>query len=327
MLPTTADERSEYEDVSASDGVVLVGAGISGMLAAIKLRELGIPFLLLEKNESVGGTWLTNVYPGAGVDTPSHLYSAVCAPGDWQHYFAKQTEIRAYLESIADRYQLGPHIKFGTEVLGAEYHENSNSWRIDTQHTDGTRRTYESKYLVTAVGGFGRPVVPKIPGMDQFEGTLAHTANWPSGLDVAGKQIVVIGTGKRHPTRSSARETRCGRDRDPANRAVDRSFREVRQARSPGPSTPDAGGASVPGVVSPPTALDVQRQDPPGTAEGPDWPHPERAVNAINDGHRRFFTRYIQERLHDRPDLIEKSMPDYPPFGKRILLDNGWYEA
>ena len=328
VLPTTADERSEYGDVSASDGVVLVGAGISGMLAAIKLRELGIPFLLLEKNESVGGTWLTNVYPGAGVDTPSHLYSAVCAPGDWQHYFAKQTEIRAYLESIADRYQLGPHIKFGTEVLGAEYDEDSNSWRIDTQHTDGTRRTYESKYLVTAVGGFGRPVIPKIPGMDQFEGTLAHTASWPSGLDVAGKRIVVIGTG------ASGIQLVPALAKQGADVTV---IQRTAQWIAPFEKFDKLVPSDLRHLMQ---VVPLYRawyrlrllwtfsdKIHPALQKDPDWPHPERAVNAINDGHRRYFTRYMQERLHDRPDLIEKSMPDYPPFGKRILLDNGWYEA
>ena len=103
----------------AATEVVIIGAGMSGLYAAIQLQQAGIPFLILEKNAAVGGTWYENVYPGCGVDTPNHFYSYAFEPNhDWSHFFAKRDELWNYFERVADKYQLRDHIRFGTEVDG-----------------------------------------------------------------------------------------------------------------------------------------------------------------------------------------------------------------
>ena len=100
--------------------VVIIGAGMSGLYAGIQLREAGIPFVILEKNDAVGGTWYENIYPGCGVDTPNHFYSYAFEPNhDWSHYFAKRDELWKYFERVADKYDLRKHIRLGTEVLDA----------------------------------------------------------------------------------------------------------------------------------------------------------------------------------------------------------------
>ena len=104
--------------------VVIIGAGMSGLYAGIQLQQAGIPFVILEKNDAVGGTWYENIYPGCGVDTPNHFYSYAFEPNhDWSHFFAKRDELWNYFEKVADKYDLRKHIRFGTEVVEARYDE------------------------------------------------------------------------------------------------------------------------------------------------------------------------------------------------------------
>ena len=121
--------------------VVIIGAGMSGLYAGIQLQQAGIPFVILEKNDAVGGTWYENIYPGCGVDTPNHFYSYAFEPNhDWSHYFAKRDELWQYFEKVADKYDLRKHIRFGTEVVEARYDDANASWRITAQDANGTRQ-------------------------------------------------------------------------------------------------------------------------------------------------------------------------------------------
>jgi 4-hydroxyacetophenone monooxygenase len=114
--------------------VVIIGAGMSGLYAGIQLRQAGIPFVILEKNDAVGGTWYENIYPGCGVDTPNHFYSYAFEPNhDWSHFFAKRDELWNYFERVADKYDLRKHIRLGIEVVDASYDEAGARWRITAQ--------------------------------------------------------------------------------------------------------------------------------------------------------------------------------------------------
>jgi 4-hydroxyacetophenone monooxygenase len=302
--------------------VVIIGAGVSGMLAAIELAEAGIEHVVLEKNDDVGGTWLENAYPGAGVDTPSHLYSYSFAPRRWSTHFGKRDEVLAYLREVADGHDLRKVIRFGTEVASAEYRDQR--WIVTT--TAG--ETLEADAVITAVGQLNRPKIPALPGMDTFRGPLFHSARWPSDLDVTGKRVAIVGTG------ASAMQI------VPA--IAGRAAQVTVFQRSPQWAAPNAvyfspidAAASLLMEHVPfyrrwyRTRLSWNTGDRVHASlqVDEDWEHPERSVNAANDAHRRFFTRYLHEELTGRDDLLESALPDYPPFGKRMLLDNGWYAA
>ncbi|GAA3241070.1 NAD(P)/FAD-dependent oxidoreductase [Pseudonocardia petroleophila] len=300
--------------------VVVIGAGVSGMLAAIRLREAGIDHVVLEKNDDVGGTWLENRYPGAGVDTPSHLYSYSFAPRQWTTHFGKRDEVLGYLREIADRYDLRRVIRFGTEVRSAVY--GDQRWTVTT--ADGETITADA--VITAIGVLNRPKVPDLPGT--FDGPVVHSARWPEDLDVTGRRVAVVGTGASAMQIVPAIAERAGHvtvfQRSPQWAAPnDVYFAEVDAAKR-------LLIEHVPFYrrwYRTRLAWNVNDRVHPALQVDPRWEHPERSVSAANDAHRRFFTRYLETELAGRDDLVAKALPDYPPFGKRMLLDNGWFAA
>lgn len=304
--------------------VVVIGAGVSGMAAAIHLRAIGVNVTVLEKNGEVGGTWLENGYPGAGVDTPSYLYSLSFAEHEWSTHFGKRDEVQAYLREIADDYDLRGLIRFGTEVATAEWDDQALLWTLVTVAGD----RYVANAVVSAVGQLNRPKVPDLPGLGDFRGRVFHSAQWPADLDVTGARVAVVGTGAS------------------AMQIVPAIAAKVRQLtvfqRSPQWIAPNSDyfapvGEQVHALMA---MVPSYRQwyrvrlawafndkVHPSLQVDADWPEATRSVNAANDGHRRFFTRYLTEQLAGRPDLVAGALPDYPPFGKRMLLDNGWFAA
>jgi 4-hydroxyacetophenone monooxygenase len=170
---------------------IIIGAGVSGLLAALKLREAGISAVVLEKNGEVGGTWWENTYPGAGVDTPSHLYSYSFFPRDWSTHFGKRDEVQQYLQDFADAHTLRPLIRFHTEVTAARWDERTARWTVHT----AAGEVFAARALISATGVLNRPKVPPIPGLDTFTGEIFHTAQWPAGVDLTGKRVAVVGVG------------------------------------------------------------------------------------------------------------------------------------
>jgi len=172
--------------------VLIVGAGFSGIGAAIRLREAGFEDLLvLEKAADIGGTWRDNTYPGCAVDVPSTLYSYSFAPNpDWSRVFARQPEIHDYLGATAARYGVTPLIRFHTEVLRADWDARASRWRVRT-----TRGTFTAAFLVVSCGPWHQPFVPELPGLNSFPGPVMHTARWDDRVTLAGKRVAVVGTG------------------------------------------------------------------------------------------------------------------------------------
>ncbi|MGR3700925.1 MAG: flavin-containing monooxygenase [Paracoccaceae bacterium] len=306
---------------------LIVGAGVSGICAAIRFKAAGIPFTIIEKNPSFGGTWYENCYPGCGVDTPNHLYSFSFAPNDWTHYFALRDELYAYFVRVAESHGLAAHTRFGTTVTEARWDAATHRWQVSIDGPDGAE-TLDAPILISGVGVLNIPLVPQIAGLDSFPGPAFHTAHWPQDLDLTGKRVTIVGNG------ATAMQVVPAIAPQVAHLTV---VARSRQWAAPFPQF----RKEVPGPVrwllqAVPLYQAWYRQRlawtfndriHPTLQVDPDWPHPERALNAVNDSHRRQFTDYIKAELGDRQDLLDKVLPDYPPFGKRMLLDNGWYRT
>ncbi|RDI42787.1 flavin-containing monooxygenase [Nocardia mexicana] len=180
-----SDNAVDYE-------VIIVGAGFSGIGSAIQLQKAGIhDFVILEKADDIGGTWRENTYPGVCVDVFSWGYCYAFEPNpNWQHTFARGHELKAYADHCVDKYGLRQHLRLNTEVTKAGFDEGRHLWRVDTAVGSLT-----SRFVMIAPGGFNHPKRPDIEGLDDFAGTVIHSARWDHDHDLTGERVAVIGTG------------------------------------------------------------------------------------------------------------------------------------
>ncbi|WP_067862538.1 flavin-containing monooxygenase [Nocardia shimofusensis] len=311
--------------------VLIIGAGVSGLAMAVRLGQAGIDYLVVDKNDEVGGTWHENVYPGCGVDTPSHLYALSFDPKpDWSTYFAAQEELARYWRALADRHGVREHIRFGTRVHTAAYDEAASQWNVTVEPADGSgaAETLTADIVISAVGLLNQPSVPNLPGLDDFSGPAVHTAQWDPELDLTGKRVAVVGTG------ASAMQVVPAAAEIAAHVTI---FQRTAQWATPHPNKGRAVTDSfrflcehVPFYLAWYRARLFWRMGDKvwGLLQvDPEYPNLGRAVNKSNDRLRAALTAYIERELDGRPDLIAKSVPDYPPYGKRMLIDGGWFRT
>jgi cyclohexanone monooxygenase len=177
--------------------VVVVGAGFAGLYAIHRMRELGLSVRCFEAGDGVGGTWFWNRYPGARCDVESLDYSysfsnALQQDWKWSQRYAEQPEILAYLNHVADRFDLRRHIRFETRVTGMRFDEERAVWNVSTN----TPAIVEAPFCIMASGNLSIPRVPDFPGIERFEGEWYHSGLWPKeGVDFTGKRVALIGTG------------------------------------------------------------------------------------------------------------------------------------
>lgn len=324
------------KDVGWPDGVtaphdldvLIVGAGASGIALGVRLGRLGIPYRILEAGASVGGVWRDNRYPGCAVDTPNHFYSFSFAPPHrWTQYFSAQPELERYMNEIADAFGVTERVTFGATVEHATWDEAQSRWAVDVC-VDGTIRQFDAAVLVSAVGQLQAPKLPAIDGLDTFAGDAFHSARWPADLDLRGRHVAIVGTG------ATAMQLVPAIASEVASLTIyQRSAqwaRPIDHYHDPIPAGSQWLLEHLPYYAAWYRFTMTWRY-----ADGlhrhiqkdPDWPHPERAVNRRNDLHRQEMTDHIVAELGGRADLVAKCVPDYPPFGKRILLDNGWFRV
>jgi len=292
--------------------ILVIGGGMTGIAAGIKLAEAGYEYTIIEKNSELGGTWFENRYPGVGVDTPSHFYSySFELNPDWSSYHPKGAEIQAYLTGVADKYQLRDHVQFETMVVEARWSDAESNWRVTLRDVKtGAERIEVANAVLLAHGILNRWSFPDIPGLNSFHGPKMHTAGWNPDIDMSGKRVAVIGTGASAAQLAPAI----------ANNAA--SIVIFQRSKHWVLNNPD---------IAAPVNSNIQfalRNIPHYkewfrfrvywfTGDGlynnvkmdPDWPDQDVSVSAQNDAARRYALQYIQHKLGGRPDLLEKKSP------------------
>ena len=312
--------------------VLVIGGGMTGIAAGIKLGEAGYDYTIIEKNADLGGTWLENRYPGVGVDTPSHFYSySFELNPDWSSYHPKGPEIHSYLTGVAAKYGIRDHVQFGTKVLAARWSDADSNWHVTLQDvTTGAERVEVVNAVLLAHGVLNRWSFPNIPGLDSFKGIKMHTAGWDPDMDLSGKRVAVIGTGA-----SAAQLAPAIADKVSSLVIFQRSKHwvlnnpeitapvndNIRFALRNIPHYKEWFRFRVYWFTGDGLYGNVKRD--------PNWPNQDVSISAQNDGARSYALQYIHRKLAGRPDLIEKVVPDYPIFGKRIVLDadGGWLDT
>ncbi|BDB42486.1 MULTISPECIES: flavin-containing monooxygenase [Mycobacterium] len=309
--------------------VIVIGCGESGILAGIRLKQANIPFTIIEKNAGPGGTWWENSYPGARVDVANHFYCYSFEPNnDWTHFFAEQPELRDYFTKVMQKHDLTAHTRWNTEVLGAEWDDESGSWTVRVRCAGGTEDTVQARAVITAVGQLNRPALPDIDGADTFEGPSFHSAAWDHSVDLTGKRVALVGAG------ASGFQIAPAISDQVEQLTV---FQRTAQWMFPNPMYHDEVPDGVrwamdhlpcygrwyrflllwPGADK---GLDAAQGDP-------DYVDPEGrgdyAVSDINAAARVMFSQWITSQIPEGDPLVDKVLPDYPATGKRTLQDNG----
>jgi cation diffusion facilitator CzcD-associated flavoprotein CzcO len=172
---------------------VIVGSGFSGLCMAIKLKQAGYSYCLLEQAESIGGTWRDNTYPGAACDVPSNLYCfSFAANPNWSRTYPQQNEIEAYMNSCADHFDVRQQMQFKQRVSSASFDQKKCLWKIETNNG---QQVFYARSLIVGTGGLSNPRMPDIEGLNDFTGPVFHTARWNHKVSLAGKRVALIGTG------------------------------------------------------------------------------------------------------------------------------------
>lgn len=326
------DDSAEWRDsvdetVRKNFHVVIIGAGMSGILTGVKLKNLGIDYTIIEKNDEVGGTWLENTYPGLRVDIPNHFYSYSFERNpEWSHFYSKQAELLEYFKGVADKYALRDKIRFGQEVVEAVWSDEDATWTVEVVDREGAKSYVKGNALVSGVGQLNRPKLPDIKGRETFAGPSFHTARFDHSVSLEGKRVAIIGAAATAlqllPEVAKVAGKVLAFQRSAHWMWNNPQYHEV---------VPDGKKWTlkhVPFYASwyrfflfwglTDGARDMFKIDQ-------SWPHQERSINPVNDMFREIFIQNIKDQIGDRPDLFEKLVPKYPPFADRICIDNGNY--
>ena len=312
--------------------VLIIGGGMSGLLMAFRLGQAGIPAKVIEKNKGVGGTWHENRYPGCRVDVASQSYSfSFMQDHKWPTLYSAQPELERYFNLFVDRFGLRELISFETEVVRADYDERAHEWAVVLRGPGGVERIERARSLVSAVGQLNRPRLPDLEGLASFAGRTWHTSNWPNDVDLAGKRVVFIGaaaTGLQaipEVARIAAHTTIVMRSSNwmAVHPEYRRSIRDSEQWAFD--HLPYFAGwtrtlyFNWPFDTSPARfKIDPEWQSVPG----------KLSTSKANELSRIRLTEGIASFLADTPELIDKVVPDYPPYMKRPnVIDGGFLRA
>jgi 4-hydroxyacetophenone monooxygenase len=305
--------------------VLIIGSGMSGIVAAIRLQQEGIPFLMLEKNSEIGGTWFENTYPGCQVDSANHLYNYIFEQNtQWPNHFSGRRDLFKYFDAMVEKYGLREHVRLNCPVRRADYDEATGRWSV-TVEQGGVQTHLVANTVISAVGQLNIPKYPDIEGVDSFGGVSFHSARWEHEHDLSGKRVAVIGTG-------------CSAVQFVPEIAGDCAQLKIFQR-------------------SPPWLLPVEEYHTPMTEEelwllrelpfyarwhrfflfrtkavegelplmyaDPGWQGPSNTVGEGNLVLRDALIESLVEQTGGDSQLLEKLIPDYPPGGKRPVLDDG----
>jgi 4-hydroxyacetophenone monooxygenase len=308
--------------------VTVIGGGFSGLAMAVQLGRLGIPYTLVERQSGIGGVWLTNRYPGARVDVPSFNYQYKFEKNyPWKSLFPKRNETLEYLNHVAAKFGVLPNCSFNTQVERAEWVERDAQWEITVSDGTGEHRTSRTNFIICAAGLFSTPLEADFPGKSEFRGQVVHTTQWNESVDHRGKKVALIGNG------SSGAQLAPSIVGEVESLTV---FQRTPHWVMPMPGYLDQWSEesrwlfdnipyywnwfSYTAFLAILNLEVLQDYDP-------EWQKSGGAINELNDNLRTMLMEHIEAEVGDRPDLLERVIPQVAPLGRRFVVDMGWYDT
>lgn len=325
-FPSAARWEAERPDVPSGFLVAVIGGGFSGLAMAVQLSLLGLPYVLFDRHAEPGGTWTRHRYPDIRVDTQSISYEFGFEKGyKWSEYFGRGAEVKRYVDHIAKKYGIYEHSRFGCEVRQATFDESRNVWVLDVATPSGTE-SVEANVIVSGTGLFANPKIPHLEGQENFEGVIVHPSGWPADWEATGRRVAVIGNGSTGVQLLS-----------PIAREAEQVFvfQRTPQWVSPRPRYGQPMEPEVRWLIDNfPAYWNWWRFTAMAFGDLHDYLIPDEAwieqggkVNRASDKMRSDLVAYMNAQTGGRQDLIDRLVPDYPPFARRFVVDNGWYQA
>jgi 4-hydroxyacetophenone monooxygenase len=307
--------------------VLVIGAGMGGLAAGVELGEAGFRYRILEARSEVGGTWSVNRYPGAAVDTSSQHYSLSFAlNSSWSRFYPQAPEYLAYLKDVAARFGIDKYVEYNTRAQSFEWDEEAQQWEV-TALRNGEAVTYRANVVISAIGFLTNPIKPAFAGQDQFAGRIVHSAEWDDDLDLAGKKVLLVGTG-------------CTGVQIVAAVSPDVEQLTIVQRQPNWVTPPGRVSMAVPdeqrwGLENVPFYVHWSRLSEQQNFSGivnairvdPEWAATHDSVSPEGEAITERLRQYLQEKFADRPELIPLLTPDWPFFAKRPILDPGYFDA
>ncbi|KAH0846689.1 hypothetical protein AYO21_08087 [Fonsecaea monophora] len=314
--------------------VICIGAGISGMLTAIRFPQKikNLDLVIYDKSDDIGGTWHENRYPGVACDIPAHSYQFTFANNlNWSSFYAAGPEIHRYLKNVARRYDVERYVKLRHLFLGARWQAADGKWEVEIEDLESGRKfTDRADILIRATGILNRWEWPDIPGLRDFKGTLLHSADrksWETPLDPKGKRIAVIGGGSSgiqivpqlqptaaridHYMKGKTWVSPVGYGSDKSNRGVTDNYKysedELRTYRE-NPEEYIRYRREIERIMNAKPEILFK-----GTEE-------QKAFFALND-------ESMKQKLSKKPHIYESLRPDFSPFCRRLTPGPGFLEA
>ena len=308
--------------------VAVIGAGMSGILAAHRLTQAGCTVTVFEKNDQIGGTWLENSYPGCRVDVANHLYAySFGERPNWQNNQSTRSELLSYFQAVAADTGVTPLVRCSTTVTSLFFSEEASTWSVQTSGPQG-QSAMEVDLVISSVGQLNHPKIPDLPGIESFQGRDFHTARWPEHLDLKDKRIAVVGTGSTGiqviPELAKDTKSLTIFERTPT------WVVPVLEYKAPVTEGQRLLFDAIPGYLgwhrlwllwkNCEGLLALARVDP-------EFNGGTKSVSAANLEFRQLLEMALELQLEGRPDLLEMVTPEYPPIARRLSPDDGSYLA
>ncbi len=308
--------------------VTIIGAGFSGLLAAIQMERLGLKWRIIERQSGLGGTWWLNDYLEARVDVTSFLYQFKFELGyPWKNFYATQGELQEYVAYIVDKHNLRDRITLDTKVTKAVWNEDAKSWQMEIEGPDGTAEAFDSTFIISASGQFSTPQLPNIEGIESFKGKMFHSTEWDHDYDLNGKRVAIIGTGS-----TGSQMTRGIAERASHLTVYQRTpnwLMKMPRYRDKVPTGLQWLMDNMPGYKNWYVFgehISQLRMDGMNDVDEA-WRAKGGHINERNDQLRELLKGYIFKAVKGDKDLYKKLVPSYAPLARRPVVDNDWYKT